>query len=155
MKIDINTIRTNYVHILNYCLRVLLFILFNRTVISMPLILLVTDVFMRIGKPIFTDSLNTFMMFVFVAILVYIYLTASLCGIFKKLNNLNFVYAGGIIILVNILFFYFSGRSTQTDEILVKIPPQEAIRSFYFWVIPIYFLLHRFFDFITKKLIRR
>ena len=83
---------------------------------------------------------------------MYIYsVIAIFCGIFKKIKNLKFKTSVLVIIIVNFIFYYFSSVKLYHNEWYAHINPKDAFSDYYFWILPVYFLIYKFWRYITKN----
>lgn len=126
--------------IFKYLIRVLFFLLLNRRYM-LPAIMKIIDL---ISLPFpNNDDWILVAMFVFPA---YIYLTIKLCGLFKKLDNLNFFVSLVVVCFVDILF-------NISDSLIVQIFPLKFsfYKSAYLCLVLPCFVLYKIFYFLSKK----
>ncbi len=131
--------------ILNYCFRVLIFLLLCRHIIY--------DFVGNIFYPIlekFVNSLNVdpFVdvgIFAIFSVLIHDYLYAKICGLFKKLDNLNIFISIIIVILIDIVRGYSWGVSIQLTPLKFSYDGPVFIFMLIFA-----FILYKSFNFITR-----
>lgn len=140
----------------HYCLYVLLFLIFNNHRIFVPvtiplidIILYFSDLNKNIGET--NADLISFFILVFIIRHIYIYVTAIFCGIFKKIKNLKLYEKISIILIVNIGLYYFCIGKIYGQELYAHVSLIEAVKDYFFWVFPIYFLIYKFLGFIMKN----
>ncbi len=135
----------NFKAILNYCFRVLIFLLFCRHTIY--------DFVSNIFYPMlanFVDSLNLdpFVdvgIFAIFSVLVHDYLYAKICGLFKKLDNLNIFLSMIIVVLTDIIRGYSWGVTIQLTPLKLSYGGPNFI-----FILIFSFILYKFLNFLTK-----
>lgn len=140
-------IQKNSKAIVQYCLRVFVFLVLRRLFIS--------GIFLEhVHAPIIsflvkdTDPdycLGIAGLLLIIGIYIECYISAKVTGIFKKLDGLNFFLALFIVFLVDILFNYFVMVKFQFMPFKIGFRKDTII--FY---APFMFLIYRFFGFLTK-----
>jgi len=154
MEIDKKKLNKNTKAILTYCFCVLLFFMLNEGKVYnyvLIFILNIIDSVKNLNEATESDILLFFSLTFIVSWHIYIYIIAKICGLFKKLDNLKIYIAIPIIMLINIVFYYFDMGRTF-GKYYVHLSPIEVIGTYFFWIIPIYFLIYKFFGFLAKKL---
>ena len=153
MEIDKNKLSNNAKAMLFYCLCVLLFFIMNEGKIYSYVLILTLNIINSIknlNEATEADILLFFSLTFIVSWHIYIYITVKICGLFKRLDNLKIYITIPIIMLINIGFYYFDiGRAFGKHNI--NLSPIEIVRTYFFWILPIYFLIYKFFGFLTKK----
>ena len=156
MEIDKKKFNKNTKAIFIYCLCVLFFLIFNNQKVFVPITIPVVDIILyfsdlnkNIGEP--KADLFSFFILIFIIRHTYIYITAIFFGIFKKIKNLKFKTSVLIIIIVNFIFYYFSSVRLYHNEWYAHINPKDAFSDYYFWILPVYFLIYKFWGYITKN----
>lgn len=126
--------------IFEYLVSLLIFLLLNRSYM-IPLIMKVVNL---ISLP-FPNNDDWILVTLFV-FPVYIYLTAKLCGLFKKLDNLNFFVSLIIVCFVDIML-------NASNSLIIQIFPLKFsfYRSAYLCLVLPCFVLYKFFQYLTKK----
>ena len=147
MEIDKKLIFNYSKEIIYYFLRVTIFIILNKFYFLCLVIWCLTchfilnkiypDLNVLKDSNIFINT-TTFLIIEY----LYVYLTSKICGIFKKLDKLNFIWSLLIVIIINILF-YFNEDSNTDIKVFCNIG--------YFWKPLICFFIYKFFNLLTKK----
>lgn len=141
---DIKTILSNqnFKAVLNYCLRVLLFLLLCRNYILEPL----DVIFMPIVNN-FTQNLEgDDALYGFVIILFFpCYILPKICGLFKKLDNLNIFLAIIVILLVDIVFSCSQAITIQLSPLKISFDKINIV-----FPLILFFFIYRFLKLITK-----
>ena len=156
MEVDKNKLNKNTKAILTYCLLVLLFLIFNNHRIFVPITIPVIDIILYcsdLNQNIRETNadLISFLVLVFIIRHIYIYITAIFCGIFKKINNLKLYEEISIILLVNMGLYYFCIGRIYGQQLYAHVSLLEAVKDYFFWVFPLYFLIYKFWGYITKN----
>jgi len=151
MEIGKNKLNKNTKAILYYCFCVLLFLIFNKIHIVVYITLLISNILDYCMNNIVSMDLAFVFCIMIIVWHIYIYITAIFCGIFKKIKNLEFKTTVLVIIIVNFIFYYFSYVRLYHNEWYAHISPKDAISDYYFWIIPVYFLIYKFWGYITKN----
>ena len=153
MEIGKNKFNKNTKVILNYFFCVLLFLILNSITVSGH----ITDFIVRILEldndikiAIQADMALGFCIMIIVWH-IYIYITAIFCGIFKKINKLKLYEKISIILLVNIGLYYFCIGKIYGQQLYAHVSLIEAVKDYSFWILPIYFLIYKFWGYITKN----
>lgn len=126
-----------------YLLRVFIFLILNRTSAYNISFCVASSMFSIIFKNNSFLSLGLCAIFSFV---LYMYLTQKLCGLFKKLDKLNFFISLAIIFLIEIARCYSMAVAVQFKP--VKLTFEEPI---FLFVLPFLYLIYKFFNFLSKK----
>ncbi len=139
------SLNQNFKAILNYCFRVLIFLFLCRHLIYES----VGNIFYPILEK-FVNSLNLdpFVdvgIFAILSVLIHDYLYAKICGLFKKLDNLNIFISIIIITLIDIVRGYSWGLTIQLTPLKLSYNDPEFIFTLIFA-----FILYKIFNFITK-----
>ena len=133
MEIGKNKFNKNTKAILRYCLCVILFFVLNVSKIFNYVLIFILDIFDFVksySQCFETDSGFGFFL-IYIAWLIYVYLTAKICGIFKKLDNLKIYITIPIIMFINIGFYYFVIGQTF-GKYYVHLSPTEVIVTDFF-----------------------
>ena len=129
-----------------YIFRVIVFIVLNNFYVCLLLtIILYNSLLNKLSFNIntFTKCSDICYTIIFYIIeYIYVYLTAKICGIYKKLDKLKFIWALITVIFINILF-YFNEDYNVSKKVFFNIG--------YFWKPLICFLIYKFFGFLAKK----
>lgn len=151
MEIGKNKLNKNAKAILIYCLCVLLFLIFNKIHIAVYITLFISNILDYCMNNIVSADMALGFCIMIIVWHIYIYITAIFCGIFKKIKNLKFKTSVLVIIIVNFIFYYFSSVRLYHNEWYAHINPKDAFSDYYFWILPVYFLIYKFWGYITKK----
>ncbi len=152
MEIGKNKLNKNTKAIIYYCLCVILFFILNACKIVNYVDIFILNIFdfVKNFSQCFEIDPGFGFFLIFIAWLIYVYLTAKICGIFKKLDNLKIYISIPIIMFINIGFYYFViGRTF--GKYYIHLSPTEVIGTDFFWILPVYFLIYKFFGFLAKK----
>lgn len=145
MEINKNKLKKNVKAILNYCLCVMLFLLLNNFYFLLLVFAVINNYVSHHFCPdIYSSNIFNIYCKIILGIIsyAYIFFTATLCGIFKKLDKINFFIALVIILFINVLFYY-----NEDSDINITV----LLDILYFWKLTICFLLYKFFDYLTRK----
>ena len=133
----------NFKAILDYCFRILIFLLLNRTLIlqyiSAPFLWIVYFLTQDI------DGDDGFIIAIAIFMFIPFYVLPKICGLFKKLDNLNIFLAIIVILLVDIAYSY-------SQELTIQLIPLKFSLSkpdFTFWLIW-FFFIYKFLNFLTR-----
>lgn len=133
----------NFKTILDYCFRVLIFLLLNRTSVIEP----IGNLFVYIVH-LFTKNIEGDDGFITgIAILMFLplYIIPKICGLFKKLDNLNIFLAIIVILFVDVLFNYSHSLTIQL------IPLKFSLSKPHFTFLLIwFFFIYKFLNLLTK-----
>ncbi len=145
MEIDKKLIFNNSKEIINYFLRIIIFIILNNFYVCLVIWYLtyhftINKICPDLNVLKYPDIYNT-TIFLIIEYL-YVYLTSKICGIFKKLDKLNFIWSLLIVMLINILFYFNEEPGTDIKVFCI---------IGYFWKPLICFFIYKFFAFLTKK----
>ena len=151
MEIDKNKLNKDTKAILSYCLCVLLFLMLNKIHVAVYVSLFISNILDFATNNRVSDDLALGFCIMVIIWHIYVYITTIFCGIFKKLKNLGFKTTVLIIIVINFIFYYFSSVRLYHNEWYAHISPNDAISDYYFWIIPVYFLIYKFWGYITKN----
>ena len=131
--------------IIEYILRVGLFLLLNRQfAFKLPLIFLIdlSKCFQR-----YYSASEDWLTIVIIGLIVYMYVTAKLSGIFKKLNGLHFIKAFLVICLINLILNFTYMFTVQF--VPFKITFHNIDNFWYFY--PFLFIYYRILNRLAQK----
>ena len=136
-------INQNFKAILEYCFRVLIFLLVSRECIlkyiALPFSWLVDILTQNIeGEDGFLTAITIFMFIPF-------YIIPKICGLFKKLDNLNIFFAIIVILSVDILYSLSRALTVQLMPLHFSLS-KIHIEFFIIW----FFFIYKFLNFLTK-----
>ncbi len=130
--------KTKLKEINEYILRIIIFLLLHRKcTISLLLTIL------NLNKIVNSEEL---IVIIVLAWLIYLYLSIKVCGLFKKLNKLNFLNALLVIFLVNLVFNYSLSLTIQFTPFKVSY-----VSGTFLYLIVYYFIFYRILNFLGKK----
>ena len=125
--------------IIEYILRIGLFLLLNRKFaisITIPIL-------QFLSKNLNTDNAIILSILIWI---IYLYISLKICGLFKKLDNLNFLNSLIFVIILNLIFNYSINTTVQI------IPFKISYTSGGFlYIIIIYFIYYRILNWLGKK----
>ena len=141
--IDKLPINQNFKAILDYCFRVLFFLLLMRNTIlgciGFLFIVIVEFLFPNINM--LDDGLISGIILMFIPF----YVLPKICGLFKKLDNLNIFLAIIVILLVDIAYSYSQGLVIQL------IPSKFSfVKPNIEFIIIWFFFIYKFLNFLTR-----
>ncbi len=137
--------------ILDYCFRILLFLILCR---NFPRSFIEAKIYdSQLFNCIFSnikinDGLIYFLLYAYFILLFYPYLAVKLCGLFKKINHLNFFSALFIVILTDILYCYSKTITIQLFPFKVVFSNQLEI----FLVVLPCFIIFKFFNGLAETI---
>ena len=139
--IDKLPINQNFKTILDYCFRVLIFLLLCRNFILEPIIEIadpIVGIFFKNGEDVLIDDFVILMFIPF-------YILPKICGLFKKLDNLNIFLAIIVILLVDIAYSYSQGLVIQLIPLKFSFV-KPNIEFIIIW----FFFIYKFLNFLTR-----
>ena len=125
--------------IIEYILRIGLFLLLNRKFaisITIPIL-------QFLSKNLNTDNAIILSILIWI---IYLYISLKICGLFKKLDNLNFLNSLIFVIILNLIFNY----SINTTVQIIPFKISYTSGSF-LYIIIIYFIYYRILNWLGKK----
>ena len=125
--------------IIGYILRIGLFLLLNRKFaisITIPIL-------QFLSKNLNTDNAIILSILIWI---IYLYISLKICGLFKKLDNLNFLNSLIFVIILNLIFNY----SINTTVQIIPFKISYTSGSF-LYIIIIYFIYYRILNWLGKK----
>ena len=125
--------------IIEYILRIGLFLLLNRKFaisITIPIL-------QFLSKNLNTDNAIILSILIWI---IYLYISLKICGLFKKLDNLNFLNSLIFVIILNLIFNY--SINTTVQIIPFKI---SYTQGSFLYIIIIYFIYYRILNWLGKK----
>ena len=152
-RINENIINSVYPQtILDYCFRILLFLILCRNIIMGFFLEKILnsnffDYLFRTFK-LDNDALTQFFLLASFVFLIYYYLIIKLCGLFKKINHLNFFSALFIVILTDILYCYSKTITIQLFPFKIVFSNQLEI----FLVVLPCFIIFKFFNGLAETI---
>ena len=131
--------------IIEYILRIGLFLLLNRQfAFQAPLIILIN--FSKYFQKFYSTS-EDWISIVIIGLIIYLYITAKLSGIFKKLNNLHFIKGFIIICLINLVLNFTYMFTVQFIPFKISFHKIDE-----FWYLyPFLFIYYRILNWLGKK----
>ena len=141
---DIKTILSNqnFKAVLNYCLRVLIFLFLMRNsiigIIGFIFIIIVDFLFPSINM--LDDSLISGILILFIPF----YILPKLCGLFKKLDNLNIFLASIVILMVDIVISCSQALTIQLSPLKISF-----IKINITFLLIYFFFIYRFLKLIV------
>ena len=151
MEIGKNNLNKNTKAILYYCFCVLLFLILNKIHIDAYIAIFISNIIDLLMNNIVSTDMALGFCIMIIVLHTYIYITAIFCGIFKKINNLKLYEKISIILLVNIGLYYFCIGRIYGQQLYAHVSLLEAVKDYSFWILPIYFLIYKFWGYITKN----
>ena len=131
--------------IIEYILRIGLFLILNRQfAFELPLMILMT--LSECFQKYYTSS-EDWLTIVIIGLIIYMYLVAKLCGIFKKLDNLYFIKAFLIICLINLILNFTYMFTIQFVPFKISFHKIDDFWYFY----PLLFVCYRILNWLGKK----
>ena len=132
--------------VINYCFRILVFLILCRNCIKdkiLEILFLNSNIsnllnFIKIDN----DPMSGLMSFIGIITLFYLYFIIKLCGLFKKINHLNFFISLIIVILIDLLLCYSQTITIQLSPFKITFSNHLEI----FLVVLPCFILFKFFD---------
>ena len=137
--------QTKYKAIIEYILRIGLFLILNRRCIYMFLFTFIAKLLPQ-NDTLPNDWTFFGLIFVFLTIICS-YLIAKISGIFKKLDKLNFILGLIIICLLNCILNISLNFSIQTAPLKITYNPDGGFWYFY----PLLFVYYRILNWLGKK----
>jgi len=149
-KLNKQIIKTHSRAILNYCLRVLIFLgLCNFEFVPLTIINICDFIFSPIVDIITkTYQIDMFAFMILDFILkkfAILYFLAKIAGIFKKLDKLNFFLSLGIIFIVGVILNYSEMVQIQLNPFKIGFEQKTIIH-----ILPFVFLLYKLLESLTK-----
>ncbi len=146
-KIYENTINGYYPKtVINYCFRILVFLILCRNCIMnriLEILFFSFGINNILGSiKIDYDPMSGLMLCIYIIILLYLYAITKLCGLFKKINHLNFFIGLIIAILIDFLLCY-------SKTITVQLSPFKIVFSNHFEIFLVVlpcFVIFKFLD---------
>ena len=133
----------NFKAVLNYCFRVLVFLLLTRRCIS--------EHFINILGPIlifpsnYIGGENGIILGFILLLFLPFYIYPKICGLFKKLDKLNIIFASMVILIIDILFSFSRALTVQLTPLKFSFgKPDIAFLMIWF------FFIYRFLNLLTK-----
>ena len=153
MEIDKNKLNKNTKAVLIYCFCVLLFLILNSITVSGHITDFIVGILELDNDIKIAIQADMALFFTLVVIIchIYMYMTAKICGIFKKLDNLKIYITIPIIMLINIGLYYFCIGRIYGQQSYAHVSLSEAVKDYSFWILPICFFIYKFLGFIAKK----
>ena len=151
MEIDKKKLNKNTKAIWTYCFCVLLFLILNKIHFVVYITLFISDILDSCMNNIVSSDMALGFCIMIIVWHIYIYVTAVFCGIFKKINNLKLYEKISIILLVNMGLYYFCIGRIYGQKLYAHVNLIEAITDYSFWILSIYFLIYKFWGYITKN----
>lgn len=129
--------------IFNYCFRVLIFLFLTRTTIINFITKVFDNIIFLLTKNLGGD--DGFVTSIFIFMFIPFYILPKVCGLFKKLDNLNIILAVIIILIVDVIFSY-------SQALIVQINPFKIScgHIYHVFILIWFFLLYKFFNFLTR-----
>jgi len=131
--------------IFEYIFRVCTFLLLTRHHCCIAAMAIVSPAMAILN--IFTHELEDELFIMMVAVFIYFYIVIKICGLFKKLDNLNFFLSLPIVILLDIIFeiwIFFTN---------IQIFPLKFSfhKPYFVYYIIIYYIIYKIFNILAKK----
>ena len=147
-KINNQKIKTYSRAILNYCLRVLIFLGLCREMIITKSVYILSPIFDAIFKFSIEETFDIFIQIAVYSIFAFIlsyYFLAKITGIFKKLDKLNFFLSLAIIFIISIILNYSEMVQIQLNPFKIGFEQKTIIH-----ILPFVFLLYKLLESLTK-----
>ena len=125
--------------IIEYILRIGLFLLLNRKFaisITIPIL-------QFLSKNLNTDNAIILSILIWI---IYLYISLKICGLFKKLDNLNFLNSLIFVIILNLIFNYSINTTVQITPFKISYTSGSFL-----YIIIIYFIYYRILNWLGKK----
>jgi len=143
LKIKNIILNQNFNAVLNYCFRVLIFLLLTRHFILNTIGNAYVYLVYLLTKNI--DGDDGFAIGIIICLFFPFYILPKICGLFKKLDKLNIFSASMVILMIDILFSCSRALTIQLTPLKFSFDKID-INFFIIW----FFFIYRFFNFLTK-----
>ena len=146
-KIYENTINGYYPKIIiDYCFRIIVFLILCRNCIMnriLEILFFSFGINNILGSiKIDYDPMSGLMFCIYIIILLYLYTVTKLCGLFKKINHLNFFISLIIVILIDLLLCYSKTITVQLFPFKITFSNHLEI----FLIVLPCFIIFKFFN---------
>lgn len=129
--------------ILNYCFRVLIFLLLNRNCILEPIGSIFVSIVSFLTRNIEGD--DGFVIGIIILMFLPCYIIPKICGLYKKLDGLNIFLAISVILFVDLLY------SCSRELTVQLLPLKISFSKFHVDFILIwFFFIYKFLNILTK-----
>jgi len=133
--------------IFGYIFRVCIFLLLTRPY-CIPVILFIVQPLLAISDIVINndDGIILVIMIAAISLFVYLYAAIKVCGLFKKLDNLNFFLSLPIVVLLDIIFEIWTETAVQIFPLKFSYH-----KSSFVYIILICYIIYKIFNILGRK----